>query len=362
MKVMTRVWPLLLMFNTGFAAEYRIETVVDGLSWPWAMAFLPGGDLLVTERSGNLRRVVNGEPEPEPVANLPEIYVAGQGGLMDIVLDPDFETSHRLYLSYSAGTRGDNALKVLSARLVANGLQDIEIIFTASPGKDTPNHFGARMAFMPDDTLLVTVGEGFNFREKAQTLDNHFGKVVRIHTDGSVPEDNPFLGRENALPEIWTYGHRNPQGLLVSANGTVWLHEHGPRGGDELNLISSGKNYGWPAITYGMDYSGAYVSPYTEAEGMEQPVVYWVPSIAPSGFCEYQGDIFPKWRGDLFVSALVEKSVRRLVMDGGNVESQETLFAEPGERIREVKSGPDGYIYLLTDSPEGKILRVSPTE
>jgi glucose/arabinose dehydrogenase len=316
--------------------------------------------MLVTERSGQLRRISNGQLQPESIGNLPEIYVAGQGGLLDIILDPEFSTNHRLYLSFSSGTKAANTMQVISARLDGNKLEDINSIFTATPLKDTPHHFGGRLALMPDQTLLITVGEGFDFREKAQFLDNHFGKLIRINKDGSIPSDNPFVGRDGALPEIWTYGHRNPQGLLVSVDGTVWLHEHGPRGGDELNHIKPGQNYGWPAITHGMDYSGAYVSPYTEARGMQQPVVYWLPSIAPAGFCEYLGDAFPQWRGNLFVAALAEKSVRRLVMENGMVRSQQIMFTELGQRIREVQQGPDGFLYLLTDSEEGEILRVLP--
>ena len=360
MKTMFRVCLLLFLVNAANAADYKIETGVAGLSYPWALAFLPDGDMLVTERPGQLRRISNGKLQPEPIGNLPDIYVAGQGGLFDIILDPDFARNQRLYLSFATGTNSANATRVISARLEQNKLTDISIIFTASPDKDTPHHFGGRLALLPDQTLLITVGDGFDYHKQAQQLDNHFGKLIRIHTDGTVPADNPFTGRSDALPEIWTYGHRNPQGLLVSADGTVWLHEHGPRGGDELNAIEPGRNYGWPAITHGMDYSGAYVSPYTEAAGMEQPVTYWVPSIAPAGFCEYRGEAFPEWQGDLFVAALVEKSVRRLVLKDGRVQSQETLFTEPGERIREVRAGPDGYLYLLTDSDEGKILRVSP--
>jgi len=362
MKTKLRLLLLLLLVGSAHAEEYKIETVAEGLSYPWAIAFLPGGDMLVTERSGQLRRITNGELQQQPINNLPEIYVGGQGGLSDILLDPGFDTNHRLFLSFSTGTRSANATRVVSARLEGDSLKDVNTIFTASPDKDTPHHFGARLALMPDQTLLITVGEGFNFREQAQTLDNHFGKLIRINTDGSIPSDNPFLGHEGAMPEIWTYGHRNPQGLLISTDGTVWLHEHGPRGGDELNRIEPGKNYGWPAITHGMDYSGAYVSPYTEAEGMEQPVVYWVPSIAPAGFCEYTAEVFPDWKGNLFVAALAERSVRRLVMKDGKVQSQETMFTEIGQRIREVRAGPDGYLYLLTDSDKGKILRISPAE
>ena len=360
MKMIFRLCLLFLLVSSAKATEYRIETVAEGLSYPWAIAFLPGGDMLVTERSGQLRRIVGGELQQEPIANVPDIHVDGQGGLLDIIPDLEFATNHRLYLSYSVGSKSANALRVISARLDENKLENITVLFTASPTKGTPHHFGGRLALMPDSTLLITVGEGFDYREKAQLLDNHFGKLVRLNKDGTVPADNPFVGREDALQEIWTYGHRNPQGLLVSVDGTVWLHEHGPRGGDELNRIEPGKNYGWPAITHGMDYSGAYVSPFTEAEGMEQPVAYWTPSIAPGGFCEYQGDLFPEWQGNLFVAALAEKSVRRLVMENGKVKSQETMFTELDQRIREVRAGPDGYLYLLTDSDEGKMLRISP--
>jgi len=360
MKMLFRLCLLFLLVSSAQAAEYKIETVAEGLSYPWAIAFLPDGDMLVTERSGQLRRITGGELQQEPIGDFPDLHVDGQGGLLDILPDSEFATNHRLYLSYSTGSKSANALRVISARLEGNKLGSITTLFTASLTKDTPHHFGGRLAFMPDSTLLITVGEGFDYREKAQSLDNHFGKLIRINKDGTVPADNPFVDREHALPEIWTWGHRNPQGLLVSADGTVWLHEHGPRGGDELNRIEPGKNYGWPAITHGVDYSGAYVSPFTEAEGMEQPVAYWTPSIAPSGFCEYQGDLFPQWQGNLFVAALAEKSVRRLVMENGKVKSQEIMFTELDQRIREVRAGPDGYLYLLTDSNEGKMLRISP--
>lgn len=355
-----RVLLLCLLVNSATAMPYTIEPLADGLSHPWALAFLPNGDLLVTERSGQLRRISNGKLQQQTIGNVPEVYVAAQGGLLDIILDPEFDTSHRLFLSFSTGSKSANTIEVVSARLEGDRLEDVSSIFKASPSRDTPHHFGGRLALMPDQTLLVSVGDGFNFREKAQFLDNHLGKVIRINQDGSVPADNPFIDRQDALPEIWTYGHRNPQGLLVADDGAVWLHEHGPRGGDELNRMAPGKNYGWPAITHGVDYSGALVSPFTEAPGMEQPVVYWVPSIAPAGFCEYQGEAFPEWRGNLFIAALAEKSVRRLVVEDGQVVSQELLFTELEQRIREVKAGPDGKLYLLTDSDEGQVLRVSP--
>lgn len=360
MKRLFHLCLMLILASPVCAAEYRIETVADGLSRPWAIAFLPGGDMLVSERSGRLRRISDGQLEAGSIGNLPELYVGGQGGLLDIVLDPGFATNQTLYLSYSSGDRSANSTSVVSAKLDGKSLAAVRNIFTAKPDKDTPHHFGGRMALMPDKTLLITVGEGFDYREQAQSLDSHLGKVIRINTDGSVPADNPFVAREDARPEIWTWGHRNPQGILVSADGTVWLHEHGPRGGDELNLLEPEKNYGWPAITFGMDYSGAYVSPFTEAEGMEQPIIHWTPSIAPAGFCEYQGSAFPEWRGDLFVAALAERSVRRLVMENHSVASQEILFTELGERMRDVRQGPDGFLYLLTDSDEGRVLRVLP--
>ena len=360
MKMIASLSLLLLILSTKSAADYQIEVVADGLAYPWALAFLPDGDMLVTERSGQLRRISDGELQQEPIANIPAVYVDGQGGLLDIVLDPGFVENQRLYLSFSSGTKSANTLQVISARLDGNRLVDITSIFSASPAKDTPHHFGGRLAWLPDQTLLITVGDGFDYREQAQFLDNHFGKLIRINKDGTIPFDNPFIDRDDALPEIWTYGHRNQQGLLVAADGTVWLHEHGPRGGDELNRIEAGKNYGWPAITHGMDYSGAYVSPFTEADGMQQPVTYWVPSIAPAGFCEYTGDAFPDWQGNLFVAALAEMSVHRLIMENGWVKSQETLFTELEQRIREVRAGPDGYLYLLTDSADGQVLRVLP--
>lgn len=360
MKTIFRLCLLFLLVSSVQAAAYKIETVAEDLSYPWAIAFLPDGDMLVTERSGQLRLIADGELQQQPIGNVPELHVDGQGGLLDIIPDPDFAENNQLYLSFSIGSKSANALRVVSARLEGDRLENITTLFTASPTKDTPHHFGGRLALMTDQTLLITVGEGFDYREKAQSLDNHLGKLIRLNKDGTVPADNPFTGREDALPEILSYGHRNPQGLLVSVDGTIWLHEHGPRGGDELNRIEPGKNYGWPAITHGVDYSGAYVSPFTEAEGMEQPVAYWTPSIAPSGFCEYQGELFPQWQGNLFVAALAEKSVRRLVMENGKVKSQETMFTELDQRIREVRVGPDGYLYLLTDSDEGKILRISP--
>ncbi len=351
---------LVTCFTLSAYAEYDYETIADGLEYPWSIAFLPGGDMLVTERSGRLRIVRDGELLDEPVAGAPDTYVAGQGGYFDILPDPGFASNQTVYLSFAHGDRKQNATRVIRATFDGAALGNVQIIFTATPWKNTPHHYGGRMAFLQDGTLVITSGEGFTFREQAQRLDNHFGKVIRINTDGSVPEDNPFAGGDS-LPEIWSYGHRNPQGIVVVPDsGDVYLHEHGPRGGDELNRVEPGSNYGWPAITYGVDYSGATISPYTELPGMEQPIVYWSPSIAPAGMAYYDGALFPEWQGDLLVSALVERSVRRLELDGGSVAAQELLFGELTERIRDVRVGPDGALYLLTDSPSGKVIRVSP--
>jgi len=344
------------------AKDFSIVTVADGLDHPWSIAFLPNNDMLVTERVGNLRIIREGKLLKQNVSGLPELFVRGQGGLMDVILDPDYVNNKTLYLSYSSGSRNDNTLKVMRAKLVDMSLQQTKVILTITAGRDTPHHYGARMVFLKDGTLLVTSGDGFNYREQAQNLKSMFGKILRINSDGSIPQDNPFVGRKDVLPEIYSYGHRNPQAILLSVDGKIWQHEHGPKGGDELNLIKPGVNYGWPAITYGVDYSGAIISPYKEAKGMQQPVTYWVPSIAPSGMTEYQGDIFPQWKGNLFVAALAERSVRRLVLKAGKVTKQEIMLKELNQRIRDIRTGPDGYLYVLTDSDSGSVLRLQPVK
>ncbi len=341
------------------AADYEVETVAEGLAFPWSLAFLPDGDLLVTERAGRLRIIRDGQLDATPIGGVPETYVRGQGGFFDILLDPDYADNRQVYLSYAAGTRRANALAVGRARFDGAALTGFQVILTGDPHKDTPHHFGGRMAFLADGTLLVVCGDGFDYREQALDLTSLLGKTLRINRDGSVPLNNPFVGRDDARPEIWTYGHRNQQGIVATPEG-VYMHEHGPKGGDELNLLEPGNNYGWPAITYGMDYSGAYVSPYTTYSGMRQPVVYWTPSIAPAGLAYYSGDAFPAWRGDLLVAALVEQSVRRLDLEDGRVVEQQILFTELGMRLRDVRAGPDGYLYLLTDSADGKVLRIRP--
>lgn len=354
---------LLLVLGTACvqAVEYETEVVAEGLEFPWSLAFLPNGDMLVTERAGRLRLISNGELLPQAIEGVPDVYVKSQAGLFDVVLDPDFENNSQLYLSFAQGTDKANSLTIVRAKLSGKRLESVKSLFSSTPPRATPAHYGGRIIFLPDGTLLTANGDGYSYREQAQSLDNHYGKAIRINTDGSIPGDNPFVGVAGALPEIWSYGHRNPQ-ALVRNNNTVYMHEHGAQGGDELNIIEPGNNYGWPAITYSMDYTGAIISPYQEKEGMEQPLLFWTPSIAPAGMAVYNGDAFPGWRDNLFVAALAEQSIRRLTIKNGAVVDQEVMFTDLGSRMRDVRAGPDGYLYLLTDKADGQVIRVKPGE
>ncbi len=359
---------LLVCLATGVAAagqRYRLDTVADGLAFPWCLAFLPNGAMLVTERDGTLRIVRDGVLDPAPIAGVPPVFVRGQGGLFDVLPHPRFAANRTLYLSYAHGGPDGNATRLARARFNGESLTDLEVLFTATPLKKPPLHYGGRMLFLPDGTLLLATGDGFAHREAAQRLDNLLGKVVRLRDDGTVPPDNPFVGDAAAEDAIWTYGHRNPQGLALVPDGAgarVYLHEHGPRGGDELNLLRPGANYGWPVATFGIDYNGAVVSPFTEYPGMADPLLHWTPSIAPAGMAFYDGELFPEWRGDLFATSLVFGDVRRIDLEGGAVAGQERLFAELGERLRDVRTGPSGHLYLLTDAARGRLVRVSPAE
>jgi len=344
---------LLSLSTAALAEEYRLETWVDGLSLPWCIAFLPDDSALITELGGRLKQVdPTGESVTE-IGNVPSVYFAGQGGLFDVLLHPDFSENHLIYLSFAEGRPGDNGTAVARGRLAGDRLEDVEIIFRNFTRKDTPVHYGGRLAFMADGTLLLTTGDGFDYRESAQDVTSGLGKVLRMNDDGTPAQDNPFP----ESPYVYAYGLRNPQGLVVADSGVIWLHEHGPRGGDELNRIEAGVNYGWPAITYGVDYSGAVISPYTEWEGMAQPEYYWVPSIAPSGLAVYEGDLFPGWTGDLFIGALVDREVRRLDLSGGQVIAEEALFSGLDARIRDVRNGPGRTLYILTPD---SVVRVWP--
>ncbi|OOG23254.1 hypothetical protein B1C78_11890 [Thioalkalivibrio denitrificans] len=363
---------LALSLTAACSAETRFDTrehtvrvveVTDGLEHPWSLAFLPNGDMLVTERPGRLRIVRDGQLLPDPVPGLPDIRAIGQGGLLDLALHPAFDSNRLVYVSYAADHDRGVTTHVARGRFEDEALHDVEVLFIAEPASGGGRHFGSRLLFDRDGYLYITVGDRGTM-DRSQRLDDHAGTTIRLYDDGRIPGDNPFVGRNDARPEIYTYGNRNAQGMaLHPETGDVWQNEHGPRGGDEVNLIRAGINYGWPVITHGVDYSGATIGEgITEKEGMEQPVHHWTPSIAPSGMAFYTGDAFPRWQGNLFVGALAHTHVARLVMDGERVVEEETLLREMGQRIRDVRQGPDGYLWLLTDHRNGRLLRVEPAE
>jgi glucose/arabinose dehydrogenase len=340
----------------------RLVTVAEGLEHPWGIAFLPDGRALVTERPGRLRVVATDGTLSPPLAGVPAVDAVRQGGLLDVEIDPDFSSNRLVYLSYAEKRDGGNGTTVARGRLGDRGLEAVEVIFRQQPAIGGGHHFGSRLVFARDGRLFVTLGERNSERAKAQLLDNHLGKVVRIERDGRVPADNPFVGQAGVLPEIWSYGHRNIQGAaLHPATGELWTNEHGPKGGDELNRDLPGLNYGWPKVSYGVEYSGAKISDSGTGPGFESPVHYWVPSIATSGLLFYTGDRFPQWRGSAFIGGLSSKQVARLQMEGNRVVHEERLFdGVLKERVRDVEQGPDGLIYLLTDEPKGRLLRIEP--
>ena len=334
---------------------FKTDEYVSGLIDPVMIDFI-GDHVLVAEKNGNVRIIKDGVLVQESVSGVPEVLFAGQGGLSGIILDPNFKDNNRLFIAFSSPDEGKatNTLEVISAILDQNSLINVNTIFKASPSRRTAAHYGARMAFLDDGTLLITSGDGFNYREDAQYLDNHFGKIIRINSDGSIPEDNPYIDIQNALPEIFSYGHRNQQGIAYdSKNDILYSNEHGPRGGDELNLITAGKNYGWPAITYGIDYNGSIISPFTEKVGMEQPLTYWVPSIAPSDMIFYDGEMFPEFNNNLIISSLVPGEIRKISFDNNALE-EEIIFDEIKGRIRSIKSSTNGALVVLSDGPKGE--------
>ena len=368
-------WILAAVVLSGAAAEARAErfgterhdievaVVTDGLSHPWGLAFLPGGDMLVTERRGTLRSVRSGELLPDPVAGLPPIEQHGQGGLLDVALHPDYANNRLIYLSYAGrGDDGGYSTEVLRAPFDGRSLSDAEVIFRAVPKTNGKRHFGSRLLFGTDGKLYVSYGDRGD-RPSAQDLSSHNGALLRLNPDGSVPDDNPFVGRDEAQPEIWTYGNRNMQGMALRANGQIWTHEHGPQGGDEVNLMRAGVNYGWPVITYGRNYGiGTKIGEGTEQEGMAQPIHQWTPSIAPSGMTFYNGEAFPEWQGDLFAGSLKFGLLVRLTLDGDEVVAEERMLDNAYGRIRAVAEGPDGLLWLLTDERNGKLLKITPAD
>jgi len=341
---------------------FQVVTIAEGLENPWGLAFLPDGGMLVTERPGRLRLVRNGNLDPRPIQGLPEIAEYGQGGLLDVALHPRFTSNRLIYLSYAARHFDGFGTEVARGRLEGHRLHDVRVIFRALPKSDGGRHFGSRLLFAADGSLYVTLGDRGD-RSRAQDLSDHAGSIVRLRDDGDIPADNPFVDRTGARPAIYTYGNRNVQGIaLQPGSELIWAHEHGPRGGDELNLVKGGSNYGWPVMSYGREYiSGLPVGSGTEQAGMEQPVHYWVPSIAPSGMTVYEGERFPLWRGDLFVGSLKFALLVRLEMNGEEVVREERMLQGVLGRIRAVATGPDGYLYLLSDESSGVLARLEPS-
>ena len=338
----------------------RVTDFARGLEHPWGLELLPDGRMLVTERPGRLRLIGRDGALSDPLPGVPEVYARGQGGLLDVALSPGFAQDRLVYLSFAEPGDGGAGTAVARGRLGERGLEGTQVIWRQVPKVTGPNHWGSRIVFRPDGTLFVTLGERYLHLDRAQDLTTTLGKIVRINPDGTIPRDNPFVGRENVRGEIWSYGHRNVQAAALDARGQLWTVEHGARGGDELNNPQPGKNYGWPIITYGIDYSGARIGVGTAQPGMEQPVYYWDPVIAPSGATFYTGDAFPDWKGDLLVGSLRPGALVRLRLANGRVTLEERYLAELGERIRDVREGPDGAVYLLTDSPRGRVIRVEP--
>ena len=344
---------------------FDVAVVATGLVHPWAVEPLPGGDLLVTERPGRLRIVSAAGQMGEPITGLPAVDARGQGGLLDVALSPGFDSDRMIYWSYSEPREGGNATSVARGVLAADrrSVGQVQVIFRAMPTYNGTAHFGSRLAFGPDGKLFITLGERSDrpMRPQAQQLDSHMGKIIRINADGTVPPDNPFAGQAGARPEIWSLGHRNVQASAFDPQGRLWDIEHGTRGGDELNLVEKGKNYGWPVVAYGIEYSGSPIAgSVTAREGMTQPVYYWDPVIAPSGAQFYTGDAFPEWKGSLFIGAMKEMRLVRLTLDGDRVTGEEHLLTDRRQRVRDVRQGPDGALYLVTDEDNGQLWRIAP--
>ena len=342
----------------------RAETVARGLENPWALAFLPDGRILVTERPGRLRIVATDGSLSEPLAGVPAVRARGQGGLLDVAVDPDFATNRTIYLSFSQpGEDGDVAgTSVARARLGEGRLDDVRVIYSQRPKVSTTQHYGSRIVFRRDGTLFITQGDRGGYRDSAQSLSAGMGKIMRINSDGTIPRDNPFVGRGGAQQEIWSYGHRNAQAAaLHPLTGELWTVEHGARGGDELNNPQAGRNYGWPVITYGIDYNGSRIGEGTARNGMEQPAYYWDPVIAPSGMVFYTGERYPGWgRNSVLIGGMASRALVRLVLENGRVTLEERYLGDLRERVRDVQQGPDGLIYIVTDSPQGQVMRIVP--
>ncbi len=362
--------PSQIAATSDAAQDFQKTIVLEGLERPWSIAWLPDGAMLITEKAGRLRIVRNGKLDPTPIAGVPAVMTEGQAGLMEVSLHPQFAENRLIYLTYSHGSPDANRTRIARATFDGKALGNLQTIFEVSQAKSGGQHFGSRIIWLPDRTMLVAIGDGGNpplrlegdlIRQQAQNLRSRLGKIVRLNDDGSVPRDNPFVGNSSADSLIWSYGHRNIQGLTFDAGtGRVWTTEHGSRGGDELNLAQAGKNYGWPIVTYSKEYTGGEISQERSRPGMIDPKLVWTPSIAPSGLAIYSGDRVAAWRGDLFAGGLVSQDVRRIDLDqAGNVLSQQTIPI--GQRVRDVRQGPDGLLYILTDESNGQLIRLEPT-
>lgn len=361
-RIILLIWLGVLMSAPAKAVSVQIEQIASGLHHPWAVAPLPDGDFLVTERRGNIL-YIDRSGKKTNLVNVPDVYARSQGGMLDLVLDPDFVDNKIIWFSYASGDSGGNATRLARGRLSGNRLNDVDVIFTASPEKEGGYHFGSRIAFLPDGTLVLTVGDGYSYMQEAQNPDSHLGKTIRLNRDGTAPKDNPFVNKGARAQKVWTLGHRNPQGLVFDpVRNILFLQEHGPKGGDEINILKAGGNYGWPRATHGIDYGGAVISPHKSLPGMEDGIKVWVPSIAPSGMAVYYGDLFPDWQGDLLVGALKGRALHRVNMHGLEVTGEEQLLTDLEERIRDVRVGSDGAIYVLTDSADGRLLRLRPAK
>lgn len=343
-------------------STYRVETVARGFFWPWSVASLPDGRRLVTESGGYLIALAaDGARTLVTTQYVPHRHLTRTSGLMDVAVDPEFSSNGLIYLTLVYGDGEANNTRLVRARLVGDSLHDVRVLFSATP-KAGRSNYGGRIAFLPDGTLILTLGDGFDRREDAQNRENHFGKIVRLTREGLAPPDNPFVGEPRASPEIYSLGHRNVQGVVVDADGAILVSEHGPRGGDEINRLTPGGNFGWPIVTNGLDYTFARVSPFRDLPGYERPILEWTPSIAPAGLALYDRNLFPGWRGDLLVPALKERALRRVRRENGRIVGQELLLAERDERMRDVEVAPDGSVYVLTDGPDASLLRLTPAK
>lgn len=355
---------LVGVVGSGAHAQGTPEVVASGLENPWAVAFLPEGRFLVTEKPGRMRVLSATGQRGEPLPGLPDVAAGGQGGLLDVITDSQFARNRTVYFCYSEpGDSGANSTALARAELAADRsrLENVRVIFSQKPKVASRNHFGCRIVEGKDGTLFLTLGDRYSRRDDAQKLDSHIGKVVRVTKDGSVPADNPFVKRSGALPEIWSYGHRNGQGATLGPDGRLWMHEHGAQGGDEINRPEAGRNYGWPVITHGVDYGGSRIGEGTAKAGMEPPLKYWVPSIAPSGMAFLTSDRYgPGWRGNLFMGSLKFGYLARLEMKNDQVVTEHKLLEEGRARIRDVRQGPDGLLYVLTDAQNGQLIRLKP--